>query len=107
VFGSSSVFIPLSVFVYYPVCNTIFVYYPVCNTIFECKNVEDLLLVLLYDLLILCMYKHVGFKSLWSREVVSCHLLCCFRGWYHFLGVWRPVVLELVCCYSVIVELSC
>ena len=82
-FGSSSVFIPLSVFVYYPVCNTIFVhypvcntifvyypvcntifvyypvyntifvYYPVCNTIFECKNVEDLLLILLYDLLIL------------------------------------------------------
>jgi len=51
-FGSSSVFfIPLSVFVYYPVCNTIF----------ECKNVEDLLLILLCDLL---MYKHVGFKSL-------------------------------------------
>jgi len=64
------VFIPLSVFVYYPVCDTIF----------ECKNVEDLLLILLCDLLIICMYKHVGFKSLRSREVVSCHLLCCFRG---------------------------
>jgi hypothetical protein len=40
---------------------SVFVYYPVCNTIFECKNDEDLLLILLYDLLILCMYKYVGF----------------------------------------------
>jgi len=69
VFGSSSVFIPLSAFVYYPVCNTIF----------ECRNVEDLLLILLYDLLILCMYKHVSFKITRSREIVSCRLLC----WYY------------------------
>jgi hypothetical protein len=29
----------------------VFVYCPVCNTIFECKNGEELLLILLYDLL--------------------------------------------------------
>ena len=76
-------FIPLSVFVY---C-------PVCNTVFECKNVEYLLLVLLYDLLILCMYRHVGFNPLKPQLNPICYLLALLA--HHFLHVSRISVKSL------------
>jgi hypothetical protein len=49
---------------------SVIVYYTVCDKIFECRHVEDILLILLYDLLVLCN-RHVSFKSLRSRDDIK------------------------------------